>query len=308
MLTQTTRRERILVYGTQKLGKSTCWFDIADTYYQTASGHAQLTGDGLPHFYVIDTDFGTDKMLDEGFQHIEDAGMLTVFNPRTFEDLQRAGKKIERRAKRGDWIVIDMMHYAWSAAQDYYSIHVYGQDPVDYMIEMRKQVVANKHDGRSFGGHDGTNWNFISKIYKAWEFPLTTFTVANVFGVTSETKLDPNRGAPTSEIKRYKHVGSMKPEGQKGIGHRMDTVLRMTQRANGQRQLTMAGERGIKRGKVWDDRGSLVLNVNDAPHGFTEAYLIDVAGWTMGGDEGRRNDSKSSKKKRKKNTTGRRKP
>ena len=76
MFEQTTRRERILVYGGDKVGKSFCWLNIADTYYQS--------GNMKPHFYVIDTDFGVPKMLDEGFGHLEDDGMLTLYSPLDF--------------------------------------------------------------------------------------------------------------------------------------------------------------------------------------------------------------------------------
>ena len=41
--TQTTRRERILVYGSYKLGKSTCWLDIADTYHKTGNMKRSIT-------------------------------------------------------------------------------------------------------------------------------------------------------------------------------------------------------------------------------------------------------------------------
>ena len=76
MFEQTTRRERILVYGTEKLGKSTCWLDIADTHHR--AGNRDI------HFYVIDTDFGVAKLLDEGYDHIEGDGMLTTYNPIDF--------------------------------------------------------------------------------------------------------------------------------------------------------------------------------------------------------------------------------
>ena len=212
---QTTRRERILVYGSFKLGKSTCWFDIAETYYK--AGRTDVK------FYAIDTDFGVGKLLDEGYQHIEDDGMLTTYNPMDFGELLAASKDIFKKAKKGDWIIIDMLSYPWAEAQEFYIEGVFGSNPEDYFMQMRKEVVAKKgKDKRAYGGQEGTDWGFITKVYKRFEFPLTLKTKANVFGVTEEKKLDANRGASTDQIKKHKKVGGMAPVGQKGIGRRLD--------------------------------------------------------------------------------------
>ena len=302
MLTQTTSRERFLLFGQYKIGKSTIWLDIADAYYQSWDGKKEKD---LPRFYVIDTDFSAEKMFEEGYQHLIDVGMVTIYTPHKFEQLQKDGKEIFNSAKKGDWIVIDMLTYPWAMAQDFYTRGVYGKEPENYFLQMRKEVVAKGgKDKRAYGGHEGTDWGFITKIYKQWEMDLTMYSPANVFAVCEERKLDVNRGASADQVKRFKAVGGMEPVGQKGIGHRLDTVLRMTQRANGQRQVTLAGERGKQRGQVWVDRGSVVLDIGGAGEkhgrGFTEQYLVEIAGWTMGKEKSRRNDSKRSKKKGKK--------
>ena len=133
MLKQTTKRERILLYGSFKLGKSTCWFDIADHLYEA--------GNTKSHFYVIDTDFGVDKMLDEGFGHLAD--MMTVYTPNDFGELLAASKEIAKKAKRGDWIIVDMLSYPWTMAQEFYIQGVFGDEPEDYFMAMRREVVAN---------------------------------------------------------------------------------------------------------------------------------------------------------------------
>lgn len=292
MLKQTTRRERILVYGSFKLGKSFCWLDIANTYHQS--------GNEKPHFYVVDTDFGVPKMLDEGFGHLEDAGMLTVYSTLDFDELMKATKEIHRKAKKGDWIVLDMLSYGWTEAQRFYTQGVFGDDPENYFLQMRKEVVAKGgKDKRSYGGYEGTDWNFISKLYREWEFPLTMKSPANVFAVTEERKLDANRGDSPDKVKAYKNVGGMAPVGQKGIGHRFDTILRMSKRANGQRQLTMAGDRG-REDSVWKELGSNTINIDEPPEAFAKRYLVDVAGWSLEGKEGRTAQPRSSEGKGKK--------
>jgi len=288
---QTTRRERILVYGSFKLGKSFCWLDIADTHHK--AGNTDV------HFYVVDTDFGVDKMLDEGFGHLEDDGMLTTYTPMDFVELMEASKDISKRAKRGDWIVIDMLNYPWSEASAFYTKGVFGDDPENYFLQMRKEVVAKGgKDKRAYGGYEGTDWNFITKIYKEFEFPLTMKSKANVFAVSEERKLDADRGDTADKVKQYKNVGGMAPVGQKGIGHRFDTVLRMTKRANGQRQITMAGDRG-RESTVWTERGSNLIDIDEPPNAFAQRYLVEIAGWQGNGETGSKSKPRSSEGKAK---------
>jgi len=271
---QTSRRERILIYGNYKLGKSTCWLDIANAYYEA--------GDTDVRFYIVDTDFGAGKLLDEGYEHLTNSGMLTIYNPLDFSEMLASTKEIYKKAVKGDWIVLDMIEHGWTEAQQYYMQGVFGSEPEDYFLAMRQEVVAKGgKDKRAYGGFEGTDWNFVSKIYYQWELPLSMKSPANVLAVAGEKKLDADRGASPDQIKQYKNVSGMAPSGQKGIGHRFDTILRMTMRANGQREITMAGDRGRQK-TVWADRDSKVLKIGEGDEGFAKAYLVDVAGWDGG--------------------------
>jgi len=291
---QTTRRERILIYGSFKIGKSTCWLDIANTYYKY--------GDRNVHFYIVDTDFGAGKLLDEGYEHLEDADMLTIYNPMDFTEMLADSKEISKKARKGDWIVLDMIEYGWAEAQQFYIHGVYGDEPEDYFLQMRKEVVAKGgKDKRAYGGFEGTDWNFINKIYTRLEFPLSMKSPANVLAVSSERKLDADRGDSSDKLKQYKAVGGMAPVGQKGIGHRFDTVLRMTMRANGQRQITMAGDRGRQK-TVWAERGSNTIDIGEGKRGFARAYLVDVVGWKLEKERGGKSDPRGSKGKAKRET------
>ena len=298
MFEQTTRREKILVYGSFKTGKSFLWLDIANTYHKS--------GNMKPTFYVIDTDFGVAKMLDEGYQHLEDDGMLKLYNPMDFVELMDASREISKKAKQGDWIVIDMLNYVWEEAQTFYTNNVFGDNMENYFVQMRKEVVAaGGHDKRSYGGYEGTDWGFITKIYKQFEFPLTMKSPANVFGVTEERKLDGGRGDSPDKLKQFKAAGGMAPVGQKGIGHRFDTVGRMTRRANGQRQLTIVGDKGREE-TVWAKRDTTILNIDEPPKVFARRYLVDVAGWTKPSKKATGSKPQRRQGKQKAKTQGRR--
>ena len=109
-----------------------------------------------------------------------------------------------------------------------------------------------------------------------------------MFAVTEEKKLDADRGATTDQIKQYQNVNGMAPAGQKGIGHRFDTILRMTMRANGDREITMAGDRGRQR-TVWAERGSNLIKIGaEKKKGFAYRYLVDIAGWDADKDKAKK--------------------
>lgn len=285
MLVQTTRREKILLYGGTKTGKSFAWLDIAESYFQSGVYDKQ--------FYVIDSDWGVPKMLDEGYSHLEESGILHLWNPINFEEMMEASRAIRKIAMPKDWIVIDMAEQLWTEAQSFYIRGVFGDEPADYFLQMRKEVTAKDgKDPRSFGGQAGTDWGFITKIYKECEASLTMKSHANVFVVTEERKLDSNRGDALDKIKDYKHVSSMAPVGQKGLGHRLDTIFRATKRTNGQRQITLVGDRG-REGEViginshaaraWAERDSRIIDIDAPPDAFTRKYLVDIAGWEWDG-------------------------
>lgn len=223
---------------------------------------------------------------------------MTVYTPDGFEDLLAASKEIAKVAKKGDWIIIDMLSYPWTMAQEFYIQGVFGDEPEDYFLEMRREVVAKGgKDKRAYGGHEGTDWSFITKIYHRFEWPLSMKSKANIFAVSEEKKLDADRGASPEMVKMFKSVGLMAPAGQKGIGHRFDTVLRMTMRANGQREMTMVGDRGKNRGVTWEERGSRTLQIGQGKKGFAGAYLVKVAGWKTKGEKGGKTQPKRSEKK-----------
>jgi len=293
--------ERILIYGSFGTGKSFCWVDIAQTHYE--AGQLDRT------MYAIDTDYGWPKMADEGYGHLEDDGMLVTYHPVDFPELMAASKEISKRAGPGDWVVIDMLSYAWVEAQSYYINNVYGDEPEDYWTTMRAEVVEKGgHDPRSYGGHEGTDWGYITKIYKQFELPLTMKTQAHVLAITEERKLDENRGDEGAKIKQFKPANKMAPVGQKGIGHRFDTIFRMTQRASGGRMLTMVKDRGREgTNKAWDRDDGRSLTIHEPPKAFATSYLVRVAGWSSPSQpKSAKKKSKGKGKKKSQPTTRRR--
>ena len=283
---QTTRREKILVYGKWKQGKSSLWLDIMQSSYRA----------GLDiHFYIIDTDRAYYKMIEEMDIDYEAEGYCTVYEPDNFDELMAASRDIRGKAGEGDWVILDMLNYPWEEAQAHYTRGVFGEELDNYFLEMRRQVVAaGGNDARSFGGYEGTDWNFITRIYKEFETPLTMKGRWNVFGVTEARKMD-SRDDDPEKVKQYKVVSGHVPVGQKGIGHRFDSVFWMRMRANGDRELIMVGDRGRQR-TLWTPRDSNIIRIGDPGTSFTRRYLQDIVGWE-------RSKKKAKSKKDKENVT-----
>lgn len=276
----TPRREKILVSGPQKVGKSSLWLDIVRVAYEKGYGGK---------FYLIDNDNTWEDYSSE-YGAFEDEGLLEVWNPTNLTEALEARTEILSKVqtygkgsgRHRDWIFLDMLDWFWSEAEVLYINKVHGEDPEDYFLGMRAAVkqAGGKHEA-SFGGQGGTDWGFITKVYKQFEIPLVMKSDAHVLSVTSERQLDPNRGSSPEEIAQHKHVSGMKAAGQKGIGHRHSTLMRMTKRQNGQRQLTMIGDR-VRETTIWPEVvGRRTIDVDEWPKGgFVRAYLKKVAGWT----------------------------
>ena len=282
---QTTRREKILIYGSYKIGKSSQWLDILQASYEARLGN---------HFFLVDTDRAYSKMMEEMHVDYEAEGYVTLYEPDDFSELMDASREIRGNAGKGDWVILDMLNYPWEEAQYYYTEKVFGEEPDNYFLAMRQQVVASGgKDARSFGGFEGNDWNFITKVYKQFETPLTMRGDWNVFGVTEQRKMDARDDDP-EKAKQYKGVQGHIPVGQKGIGHRFDTVFHMRQRVSGDRELHMVGDRGReKEGGAWAELGTNVITVGEYPKGFTRRYLVDIAGW----EKGKKKKAKSAPKK-----------
>lgn len=282
----TRRRERILIYGTAKIGKSSCWADILDTAI-----HKGYDG----RFFVIDNDNNWDPMSPDydpelwDYRDLEDIKdgkplgdqLVTVYVTKTYEHAVAAVAEVAKVGRRGDWAFLDMLEWSWEKAQDEWIAEVEGVDPQDYFMVMRKEIKSRKKDGggdsREFGGFDGKDWPWITRTYKRLETPITMDSSVNVVSVTGWSKLNTNTGATPDQIAQVKHVGGAWPKGQKGIIHRHDTVLHMKKTSSGKRVLTMVGDR--RREHLWEDRGSKAIEVVEYPRGFTKRYLKDVVGW-----------------------------
>jgi hypothetical protein len=185
-------KELILAYGGPGSGKTTAWMGIADLSLKTKSD---------AHFWVIDNDNSTIKAITNptGSFHNLTAN-TTIWRPKSFDEYEAINDTILSEAKPNDWVIVDMLSNVWEGMPDWWHQNVFGESPWDYWKSVRKEILSGEKD-RSFGGDSGVDWQYIGKVYRAWEKALTMNPPCNFFGT------GPNAcSAPKSVIPRCKAI------------------------------------------------------------------------------------------------------
>ena len=274
-----TERERILVYGAPGAGKSYAWLGIADLAQKTRSD---------AHFHVIDTDRAALRMLrgpNAEFGHLKN---VTIYQARDVDQAQEAVEKIlGNLGSEDDWIVPDMLSNIWDNMPNWWIKHVFDESPVDYWASTRKRILESKEkgkgDSKEFGGQDSVDWQYITKAYLAWEFPITIDAPCHVFATAAETEIQKRFDPDGEKRARYVSTNFMAPRGQKLTEHRFHTVLRITSLTSFKettRELTMHKDRIPE--SVWqgfEGRG-LTMQLSSGPR-FAMDYLRKAAQWSL---------------------------
>jgi hypothetical protein len=264
-------KERLLIYGSEKVGKSTCWFDIANLCHYTRSPS---------RFYVLDTDFGVSATL-ERFPHLEDR--ITWESPDDWPATKEASTRLLSMTTPDDFFVIDLITAAFTDIKNWWIEKTYGNDVDEYYAMVRRlqqkaaEEAAKPGEKRrrgtdyDFGGIPGPAWDFITKGYLSWELPLTKRTRCHVIAVAEEQQLS-NRGEIDKEDSIYQKYG-FKPAGQKRLGGRFHTIVRV-KRVQGMVNATVVEDR---RGR-W--KGAVMLG-EGITEGFGSRVMKEKWGWRI---------------------------
>lgn len=277
-------RERLLIYGGEKVGKSSCWLDIARLAAMTRSP---------AKFYVLDTDFAVEASL-EAFPEIEDRVIYRT--PDTWADIKRDSHELLGLVKPDDFLVIDLIDVAWSAVQEWWVDEVNDSTLDDYFAMVRRLQEASRREFESweesggkgkrprkgtdydFGGIPTGAWTYITKGYLAWELPLTKRAPCHVIAVAGETSLT-SAGRKTEvddDDSIYTRVG-FKPTGQKRMGHRFHTIVRVKRLKKGAGttpNVTVIEDRRRR------EKGAVTLSEGKM-EGFAKKVLMDKWGWRL---------------------------
>lgn len=295
------RREKLLVYGGFKTGKSFCYVGIMH--------FAQLTRTDS-RFFIIDNDNASegiglypggtyeavlgDVVKREPKKNRVEYETSVIWTPRSFDEYGAIVDEIESDAEPQDWIVLDMASNVWGGMPDWWISNVYGENTWDYYARTRKAVEDNEEGAkdRNFGGLSGGAWEYVGKAYRSLENRLTKFGPCHIIALATETEIQERFDKSGEMRKRYAYTSGFAPKVEKDMPHRVHTVMRMTKTLSGrdiERSLTLMGDRD-REGK-WAELAPKTLsipvtNVNteegEMPK-FAFDYLVKVGGWKLAG-------------------------
>lgn len=245
--------ERIFLTGGQGSGKSRSYFTIADLAQKT---------DSDAKFYILNTDFDTERFLNsEDFKHLKNIEYQYVHD---WETLTSGLDKFTEAMRPQDWLVIDMLSFAWEAVQVYYTKQMYEQNMSDYFLNRRKQMAEANKKGNVFEGD--TDWGTINNLYRDRIANKIVRTQGHVLA-TAPVKSVSERDDKAIKIMYGKH--SVRPEGQKLSGHLFHTVLILQEITTGDYRLMTIKDRERKQFE-----GEKVTT-------FANTYLLGAAGWKL---------------------------
>lgn len=270
-------REKILAIADAGAGKTTAWLSIA--WWAFVSGDTR-------RFFVLDTD-------DEAVLHVMNEpkydGMLHSFNGdvihpggnvivysayqwseyQMFSDYTRylAGKCVINEAKPGDWIILDFVTHAWSAAQEGFLHDAAQKSRGEVLYEAG---VAGKQGWEMFATE--FNWNAINGAYYDFIKPILLMASGtHVFMASEEAEIQANASKlPQDQKDHLAMYGSYKFVGQKKLAHQARSYLRLQRLARGRVLYTNGKDRARP-----EFKGETIT-----PDFFT-FYLKGAAGWDV---------------------------
>lgn len=209
-------REKILLVGEQNTSKTLSLITLAVACPQSK-------------VVIFDPDDGTEKTRKEIESQIgeEIDNLIVEPVPLDWEKFIQTYNQYKTLLKSEDWLCLDMLGRFWDRAQEYYSTYVFGQNPTEHLMLLKKQAKST-----AFGGFDGmTDWPLIKRLHN--ELLLDDLVLRSGFNVmctTSTSFIAPvskKLGNDTIEGIYQREFG-IKPEGEKHNTYRFDTQAVLT--------------------------------------------------------------------------------
>ena len=245
--------ERILVMGSEGSGKTRDWLDIAKM--------AQKTGSDA-QFYVVDTEVSVPRMLTGA--SFSDLANVHDEQVADWNELVQAVRMFREKIRPQDWLIVDMLSWAWGWVQDEYIEQVYKTTTGEHWTSWAvRESLKGPKDKKSGVLEGDTDWGTINKNYRELTSHLMRLQ-GHVF-CTSAVKTISDRDSEDTK-KLYGRHG-VKPEGQKQTGHLFHTVL-------------IAKNTGKEEWRVTSvkDRERALLE-GEKVGNFALTYLVKTAGW-----------------------------
>ena len=246
-------RERILLYGGAKVGKTSAYLSIARKCPNST-------------IHVLDSDLAMERMVeghsdlanvrvhdvDTWTDYVESAKTAVAAMPTYTIDTPNGPKTVS-----DDWLVVDFLSGAWDAVQTWYIDKKFGKAPEDYFTA---HAIAAKKGNPLDGDKD---WSVINKNHKAF-MNILLRSPGHVLGTATAKALGDRDDV---QLQTMFQVVGQRPEGQKGLAHAFHTIILLSKNRAGEHQMTTVGDRERRL-------------VSNAPlSDFAMNYLVPIAGW-----------------------------
>ena len=203
---------------------------------------------------ILDPDDGVPKVFAELGVELPNLTVIPVTPD--WKQLIDSYQLIKAVLTENDWFCMDMLGRFWDLSQQYYSITVFGEDPIDHLLKLRQQ--ASRVD---FGGFDGLNdWTLIKRLHN--EKLVDDAVVRSKFNVMCTTSVSPYlpiEKVPKTGIEGiYAGEFGVKPEGEKHNPYRFDTQAVLFRKKDNTYHFRLVRDRGrpIDLKKDFDFTGS----------------------------------------------------
>lgn len=256
-------RESLLVMGASGTGKTKGWLSIADKLQSSA----ERSESPVPQMFVIETDpsQAARRALEAGYPHLKNVHLYPAYD---WEDYGPAIKDARsqcttRKDQYGadisdDWLVVDLLGFAWGKVEEYYIDLAFGKDlPTFFQTARDAGDLGKELDGRK-------DWGQINRLYNAFTNKVTRWP-GHSYCTTPVKALD-TRLADPNNILLYGPYGVM-PVGQKFTANIFNTVLWMQAKRPGEWKMTTVKDR---------EREYLTGEVVSS---FFTTFLMKVAKW-----------------------------
>ena len=190
---------------------------------------------------IFDPDDGVAKAIEElGLEGTSNLVLEKVGN--NWEELIEKYKAYRASLVEGDWLCFDMLGRFWDLVQSYYSSAVFGESPIEHLMQLRKQAK-----NVSFGGFEGlTDWVLIKRLHNEMIMDDAVLNAPfNVMATTSVNSYLPVETVPKTGVKGiYATEFGIKPEGEKHNIYRYDTQAVMYRKKTGTYHFRLMRDRG----------------------------------------------------------------
>ena len=223
-------REKIMLSGDSNTSKSLSLVSLAILYPDRK-------------VVILDPDDGIAKLLGELGLTMEDLPNLKVIPVRAnWGELLTNYREAKEELSPEDWLCMDMLGRFWDLTQNYYSSEVFGKDPAEHIIQLKKQAAQV-----NFGGFDGLqDWAVIKRLHNEQLMDdAVLYSEFNVMRTTSVREFLPVEKVPKAgQLSVYASEFGVKPEGEKHNIYRFDTQAMLYRKKEGTYHFRMVRDRG----------------------------------------------------------------